>query len=91
MHHALDETICALSTPQGVGGIAVIRVSGKDALAIVDRTLDRSLAQSEGYRAHFARLMSAGRILDYAVAVAFRVPLSYTGEDTVEISVHGRL
>lgn len=91
MHHTLDETICALSTPQGVGGIAVIRVSGKDALAIVDRTLDRSLALSEGYRAHFARLMSAGRILDEVVAVVFRGPHSYTGEDTVELSVHGSL
>lgn len=89
MHLGLEETICALSTPQGVGGIAVIRVSGREALSIVDRTLDRSIANSEGYRAHFARLMRSGKLLDEVVAVVFRGPHSYTGEDTVEISVHG--
>lgn len=91
MHLALEETICALSTPQGVGGIAVIRISGRESLAIVDRVLDRSISAGPGYRAHFARLMRDGAILDEVIVVVFRGPHSYTGEDTVEISVHGSL
>jgi tRNA modification GTPase len=87
----LSETICALSTPVGVGGIAVIRVSGPAAFQTVDAVLDRSLSHAQGYSAHFARVMDESQIIDEVVAVVFRGPYSYTGEDTVEISVHGSL
>ena len=91
MVQALDgATICALSTAAGMGGIAVIRVSGPEALACVSRVFSRSLAGVESHRAVFGRLRDAeGAVLDECVATVFRGPGSYTGEDTVELGVHG--
>ena len=81
MVQALDgATICALSTAAGMGGIAVIRVSGPEALACVSRVFSRSLAEVESHRVVFGRLRDAeGAVLDECVATVFRVPGSYTG------------
>lgn len=86
-----DDTICAISTPAGVGGIAVARVSGKDAIAIVEKIWrGRPLAETPTHTARFGTVTdSHGDDLDEAVATPFRGPRSYTGQDTVEISVHG--
>lgn len=84
-------TIAAISTPAGVGGIAVIRVSGPDAISIVDGAWGgKSLAEAASHTAHLGKYVATdGSILDEAVATIFRSPASFTGEDTVEISVHG--
>lgn len=83
-------TICALSTAAGMGGIAVIRVSGPAAFALVSKVFSRDLAGVSSHRVVFGRLFdSAGAVLDECVATVFRGPGSYTGEDTVELSVHG--
>ncbi|MDE6715911.1 MAG: tRNA uridine-5-carboxymethylaminomethyl(34) synthesis GTPase MnmE, partial [Muribaculaceae bacterium] len=87
-----SSTICAISTPQGMGGIAVIRVSGKDAVDIVNsiwRGADLSAAKS--HTAHFGAIIypATNTDLDEAVCTLFRGPRSFTGEDTVEISCHG--
>lgn len=84
-------TIAAISTPAGVGGIAVIRVSGSDAIKIVDSAWSgKSLAEAASHTAHLGKYVATdGSILDEAVATIFRSPASFTGEDTVEISVHG--
>ena len=85
------DTICAVSTPQGRGGIAVIRVSGPQALDIVQRRWQgKPLADMHSHTAHLGRLTdSAGDILDQAVLTLFRSPNSFTGEDVVELSCHG--
>ncbi len=85
------DTICAISTPSGVGGIAVVRISGNDAIAIADRIWKgKSLAAAQTHTAHLGEIIdSTGNILDQAVATVFRAPRSFTGEDTVELSVHG--
>ena len=87
------ETICAISTPAGIGGIAVIRVSGDDALTIVDKIWQgKSLVKAESHTAHLGRIVdSDGSILDEVVGTVFRNPASFTGEDVVEISCHGSL
>ena len=84
-------TIAAISTPAGVGGIAVIRVSGPDAIRIVDGAWGgKSLAEVSSHTAHLGKYIATdGNILDEAVATVFRSPASFTGEDTIEISVHG--
>ena len=84
-------TIVAISTPPGAGGIAVIRLSGADALAIADRAWRGArLADAASHSAHLGRITFAdGSTLDTAVATIFRGPNSFTGEDTVEFSVHG--
>ncbi len=82
-------TICAISTPAGIGGIAVIRVSGKDALTIVDRLFrgTHTLSDAKGYSLHYGTIAD----LDEVIVSVFRAPRSFTGEDVVEISCHGSL
>lgn len=89
--YEIDSTICAVSTPPGCGGIAVVRISGPKAIEIADSVWKgRSLL---GVPTHTARLGtvldSENRPLDEAVATVFRAPKSFTGQDTVEFSVHG--
>lgn len=89
-----QQTIAAIATPLGEGGISVIRISGKDALSVADRCFfaffDKKLSDLEGYSAAYGRVCdSSNKTLDDAVALVFRAPKSYTGEDVVEISVHG--
>lgn len=86
-----QDTICAVSTPYGVGGIAVIRVSGNDACAIADRIWKgKSLQEVNSHTAHLGYIIdSEGIAIDQAVATVFRAPASFTGENVVEISVHG--
>ncbi|MDE5567455.1 MAG: tRNA uridine-5-carboxymethylaminomethyl(34) synthesis GTPase MnmE [Muribaculaceae bacterium] len=86
-----EDTICAISTPPGVGGIAVIRVSGHDAIAVCDKLWQgKALSEAASHTAHFGVVADAeGNRLDEAVATVFRAPRSFTGEDVVELSVHG--
>ncbi|WP_301747054.1 tRNA uridine-5-carboxymethylaminomethyl(34) synthesis GTPase MnmE, partial [uncultured Duncaniella sp.] len=94
MYQLLDsDTICAISTPAGVGGIAVIRVSGPDAVTIVDTIWKgRRLVDVSSHTAHLGDIVdpeNPSEPLDTAVATVFRNPRSFTGEDVVEIAVHG--
>ena len=87
----MGETICAISTPPGIGGIAVVRISGTDAIAVADRVWKgKSLAGCQSHTSHLGTVLdSRDEPLDQAVATIFRGPRSFTGEDTVELSVHG--
>ena len=89
--HEISDTICAISTPAGVGGIAVARVSGPEAIAVTSRIWrGRSLLDIATHTAHLGIVTdSQGRDLDQAVATVYRAPGSFTGQDVVEISVHG--
>ena len=84
-----DDTIVAIATPQGRGGIGVVRVSGPDATRVAASLLRPAPETSR--HATFARLidLQAGRVVDQVVATWFEKPHSYTGEDVVEISAHG--
>ena len=87
------DTICAVSTPHGMGGIAVIRVSGDEALDIVQqRWQGKPLSEMASHTAHLGHIIdSQGELLDEAVLTLFRAPNSFTGEDVVEISCHGSM
>lgn len=93
----LDQsTIGAISTPPGIGGIAVIRLSGKEAFSIADKifqapTKGKKLADQKGNTLHFGLIKSGECIIDEVVAGLFKAPHSFTGEDIVEISCHGSL
>ena len=88
-------TICAISTPLGVGGIAVIRISGEGALAAAERVFfpfdkDKAVSDMAGYTCAYGEVRDKdGRTVDDAVLTVFRAPKSYTGEDVCEISCHG--
>ena len=91
----MAKTIAAIATPHGVGGIGVVRLSGDRAVEIaqaVFRAADGSrLADLPGYTARFGSVAQGEKAFDQAVALVFRAPRSYTGEDVVELSVHGGL
>lgn len=84
------DTIAAPATAAG-GAIAVIRVSGAEALPVCDRIFRSRtpLTQADGYSVHFGRIADGERFVDQALATVFRAPHSYTGEDSVEFSCHG--
>lgn len=89
MKHHENDTICALSTPPGVGGIAVVRISGPDSIRIADGFFSKNLIDAPGHAAIHGWILNGTEKLDDAVVTLFRAPKSYTGEDTVEISCHG--
>ncbi|MDD4808401.1 MAG: tRNA uridine-5-carboxymethylaminomethyl(34) synthesis GTPase MnmE [Oscillospiraceae bacterium] len=86
-------TIAAIATPLGVGGIGVVRISGPDALAAADRILKivqyGAVSEMPGYTCAYGRAFDADGDIDEVVVTVFRAPHSYTGEDVVEISSHG--
>lgn len=94
-------TICAISTPYGTGGIAVIRVSGKESVSLVDTLFKgrKTLAEAKPGTVHFGRIQksiidnreSKIEVLDEVLCSVFRAPHSFTGEDVVEIACHGSL
>ena len=99
-------TICAISTPYGSGGIAVVRVSGESAIQIVDTLFHgrKSLTEAKAYTVHYGEIKKPtpipslkGRenneqeILDQVLVSVFRAPHSFTGEDVVEIACHGSM
>ncbi|MCI9608588.1 MAG: tRNA uridine-5-carboxymethylaminomethyl(34) synthesis GTPase MnmE [Muribaculaceae bacterium] len=86
-----SKPICAISTPPGVGGIAVARISGSKAIETVDKIWHGApLTRANTHTAHYGEIIDTdGSVLDTAVATIFRAPKSFTGEDTVELSIHG--
>ncbi len=88
-----ENTICAISTAPGIGGIAVIRVSGNNALNVCDKiytaTNGKSLLEQKGYTISFGRIIDGNNIIDEVLVSVFLAPHSFTGENCVEISCHG--
>ena len=85
-----SQTICALSTAPGVGAIALIRLSGKEALSLVSTCCGKDLTQVPTHTAHFARFRdTSGKVLDEVVITVFKDGKSFTGENTAEIACHG--
>lgn len=91
----MSHTVAAISTPQNTGGIGIIRVSGDDAIEICNKvfapTGRKNLTELKGYSAAHGHVMYKGERLDECVALVFRAPKSYTGENVVEFSCHGGL
>lgn len=87
------DTVAAVSTPRGKGGVAVIRISGADAIALCDRVFraasGTALVETEANRAVWGHIFDGDECIDDGIVTVFRAPRSFTGEDTVEISCHG--
>jgi tRNA modification GTPase len=90
-----NDTIVALATPSGSGAIAIIRLSGKDALSIASKLFKsvsgKSLEKQPTHTVHLGHIVDGHRILDEVLLTVFKNPNSYTGEDIIEISCHGSL
>lgn len=87
------DTICAPATVQGKSAIAVIRVSGPDAIEVTDRIFNPAkspcLAETKGNRVRFGSVLKDGEVLDEVLVTVYRTPHSFTGEDSIEIACHG--
>lgn len=88
--HEKEDTIVALATPQGVGAIAVIRLSGKDAITITNRVFKgKDLEKQASHTIHFGTIRDGDKIIDEVLVSIFVAPKSFTKENVVEISTHG--
>jgi len=86
----LHDTIVAVSTAPGIGAIGMIRVSGMHSIQVVNEVFSGcDLEKTEGYTVHFGRIHDHQLILDEVIAIVYRNPKSYTGEDMVELTCHG--
>ena len=87
------ETIIALATPNGLGAISVIRISGNDAIIITDKLFKaknkKTLSSQKSHTVHLGHIIKDKNELDEVLITIFKGPHSYTGEDTIEISCHG--
>src|ERR1700742_2498351 len=85
-----EETIVALATPNGIGAIGVIRLSGPDAIIIANKVFKgKNLTQQESHTIHFGQIVDGDLVLDEVLVSLFVAPRSYTRENVVEISCHG--
>ena len=82
-------TIVALSTPPGMSAIALIRLSGDDAITITNKVFDKDILNAKGYSVHYGSIKNGENAIDDVIATIFRGPKSFTGEDIVEIACHG--
>ena len=91
----MSDIICAISTPPGMGAIAVIRLSGEGSATLTDQLFrsptGKKLAEAAANTIHFGRIISDGEVLDEVLVSLFHAPRSFTGEEIVEISCHGSL
>lgn len=87
----MTDTICAISTPPGIGGIAMARVSGPESIMITQSLWKGvDLSQVKSHTAHLGNILDCdGSVLDQALVTVFKAPNSFTGDNVVEISVHG--
>lgn len=84
-----SDTIAAISTPPGVGALAIIRVSGGETFTILNKIFSKDLSQAAGYTIHFGNILNGAQIIDEVLVSVFRAPRSFTGEESAEISCHG--
>lgn len=88
-----EDTIAAISTPEGTGGIGIVRISGPEAKAVADQIFTsvkgKKVGEAKGYTALYGTVHHRENEIDDAIALVFSAPASYTGEDVVELSVHG--
>ena len=84
-----QDNICAISTPSGSGGVAIIRISGSKSIPIINSIFSSPILDSKGYTLKFGTLIYNGVEIDQVMVSIYRSPKSFTGEDIVEIACHG--
>jgi tRNA modification GTPase len=90
-----DDTIAAIATPLGEGGLAVVRISGPQALAVADKSFlpvgknSQAPSAAASHTIHYGKVVRRGEIVDEVLLAVLRAPRTYTCEDTVEITCHG--
>ena len=85
----IDDTICAIATGGGISAIAIIRISGKDAIRIINNIFSKNLEKVKSHTIHLGDIKDGEDIIDEILISIFKENKSYTGEETIEISCHG--
>lgn len=85
----MNDTICAISTALGVGAISIIRVSGDDAIDIVNKIFDKDLTKKKSHTINYGHIVYKGEIIDEVMVSIMKSPKTFTKEDTIEINSHG--
>lgn len=85
----MNDTICAISTALGVGAISIIRVSGDEAIDIVNKIFDKDLTKKESHTINYGHIVYNGEIIDEVMVSIMKSPKTFTKEDTIEINSHG--
>ena len=85
----MNDTICAISTVLGIGAISIIRVSGDDAIDIVNKIFDKDLTKKESHTINYGHIVYKGEIIDEVMVSIMKSPKTFTKEDIVEINSHG--
>lgn len=83
------DTICAISTSIGIGAISIVRITGPEAIDIVDKVFSGNLKDKETHTIHYGHIIDNGNVIDECLVMLMRSPKTYTTEDTVEINCHG--
>lgn len=83
------ETIAAVATPPGEGGVAIVRISGTEAVSVAERVYSGPVKSYQSHTVHFGKIIDKDEVIDEVLIVVMLAPRSYTGEDTVEIQCHG--
>ncbi|MBI3211454.1 MAG: tRNA modification GTPase [Simkania negevensis] len=85
-----EETIAAIATPPGEGGVAIIRISGKEAVSIAAQIFSGPVQEFQSHTVHFGDILSSNKqVIDEGLLIVMKSPRSYTGEDVVELHCHG--
>lgn len=85
----MEDTICAISTSMGIGAISIVRVTGPNAINIVDSIFDHDLKNASSHTIHYGHIKYQNEIIDEVLVMLMRGPKTYTTEDTIEINCHG--
>lgn len=85
----MNDTICAISTSIGIGAISIVRITGPEAIDIVDKVFSGNLKNKESHTIHYGHIIDNGEVIDEVLVMLMRGPKTYTTEETVEINCHG--
>ena len=85
----MEDTICAISTSMGIGAISIVRVTGPEAINIVDSIFDHDLKNTSSHTIHYGHIKYKEEKIDEVLVMLMRGPKTYTTEDTIEINCHG--
>ena len=83
------DTICAISSSSGIGAISIVRITGPEAIDIVDKIFSGTLKDKKTHTIHYGHIIDNGNVVDEVLVMLMRGPKTYTTEDTVEINCHG--
>ena len=87
----IEDTICAITTGGGMSSIAIIRISGENAIEITNSVFSKEISESKTHTLHFGNFLHKKEVVDEVLVSILRGSKSFTGEESVEISCHGSI